>query len=150
MFRRSSTLAAQISRPFTLKDSLPAHASCCITGADLVELSLLGGAIRMDACGLPPPLRICYLGDKMKRWFYTRAERQIILTQEAILASLSDLQTAVAKIGSDITAAIADIKALSTAQPGGINPADLDPIVAALTASSASLEAVLPPAAPAP
>ena len=49
------------------------------------------------------------------------------------MASLSDLQTAVAKIGSDITAAIADIKALSTAQPGGINPADLDPIVAAST-----------------
>ena len=66
------------------------------------------------------------------------------------MATLADLQTAVAKIGADITAAIADIKALSTAQPSGINPADLDPIVAALTASSASLEAVLPPAAPAP
>ena len=66
------------------------------------------------------------------------------------MATLNDLQTAVAKIGSDITAAIADIKALSTAQPSGINPADLDPIVAALTASSTALEAVLPPAAPAP
>ena len=64
------------------------------------------------------------------------------------MATLVDLQTAVAKVGADINSAIADIKALA-AQPAGINPTDLDPVVAALTASSAALEAVLPPAPPA-
>ena len=73
----------------------------------------------------------------------------ILNAQEAIMATLADLQAAVAKIGADVTAAIADIKALQAA-PAGINPADLDPIVAALTTASTSLEAVLPPPAPAP
>jgi hypothetical protein len=84
---------------------------------------------------------------------------------DTIMATLAELQaaatgigTAVAKVGTDVTAAIADIQALQASGTGGIAPADLDPVVAALTtattsltAAATSLEAVLPaPAAPKP
>lgn len=75
------------------------------------------------------------------------------------MATLTDLQAAVAavkanndKIGTDVTAVLAALKTLQ-GQPGGINPADLDPIVATLQgiaaasgATDAALEAAVPPA----
>jgi hypothetical protein len=74
---------------------------------------------------------------------------------DTIMATLADLQAAVAQIGTDVTSAIADIAALQAAGAGGIQPSDLDPIVAALKSSATALEAVLPkpatpPATPAP
>lgn len=87
------------------------------------------------------------LQHRMDRFMATLAEVQ---------AAVSSVSDAVGKIGTDVTAAIADIQALQ-AQPGGISQADLDPIVQSLTAAAAalnsastSLEAVLPPAPPAP
>jgi hypothetical protein len=76
----------------------------------------------------------------------------IMATVADLTAASAAMATAVAQIGTDVTAAIADIQALQAGGSGGIAPADLDPIVAALTAAtgslssaSASLEAVLPP-----
>jgi hypothetical protein len=84
-----------------------------------------------------------------------RNQEMIMATLAQLNAAVTAVSDAISKIGTDVTAAIADIAALQAA--GGIQPTDLDPVVAALTtaasslgAASASLEAVLPPPAPPP
>lgn len=74
----------------------------------------------------------------------------IMATLPEVQAAVAGVSDAVAKLGADVTTAIADIQALQ-GQPGGISPADLDPVVASLNAIQTSLssaatglEAVLP------
>lgn len=66
------------------------------------------------------------------------------------MATLADLQAVAGRISDDLTKLAADVAALQT-KVGGINPADLDPIVAKLSDAASAMEAldssVAPPAA---
>jgi hypothetical protein len=85
----------------------------------------------------------------------------IIKQGEMIMATLADLQTAVGSVAADVTTLgtdaaeiLVELKALRDgAGTGGISPADLDPIIASLTAvhdsakaTAATLEAAAVPA----
>lgn len=82
--------------------------------------------------------------------------RRIMATLDQLNAAVQAVSDSVAKVGTDVQSAIADIQALQS-QTGGIKPTDLDAVVAnlgtiatTLGSTSTALEAVLPPPTPPP
>lgn len=76
---------------------------------------------------------------------------QLISTKEGtILSALSDLQAAEAAIGTAVANAVTLIQQLQAASGGAVASADVEAVVAQLTAAAATLNAAVAPAPPAP